>query len=459
MGKIHVTRKGKYYQLNGETWKPDQFFGIDGFKWANHLIAWIMGGYNGETGGSHLDRAERYIEQEVIGNGCKRMRSPLEFLFWTGPYFNLLRGNPAPYNIPNVANTLDLVNLNVGTGSSFSLTPRFKKLLRMFVVLARKHDIVIEIPLLWTIKGIAPKKGTFHPDPRVENGHRVSAWNEHYLVNVSQYIEKLYTEGDGEGAHRVDPGGLNLMFDDCNEYTAHADVFTPNQLRGIARRWRTRDCPSQPVNLISQSSGEIRYDPPLQSKEGNEGFTGPCVHFPRDGEWRQSGRYARQKWTEELIDCNESMLGMDQLQREFWVAIVPKWAGLGTKNMDGWHRMHELFVINKIYTTFHTFRGMDAGWPETPQGIVEGTLRELTGGAGLEPIPIPLDPPTPPEPPRVSYMRVVIKAYDDLLLWPRDDPDDPGPEEWDEFLRGGGTEAQMRERMIRGKEFRTRNRV
>ena len=391
---IEVRKQGKFYTLNGEAVKPDKFIGIDGFKFVNHVWAWVLGGAHGEPGGVHLDRAKRYIEREVVGNGCRRLRAPVELMFWDEPYFNL----PAR---PNVANTFDLVNLATGTGSLYHMTSGLRKVIRMYVVLARQFDIVIEVPWLWTIKG----RGA--PDPRAS----VSAWNEHFIGNevegVGRYLFQLRTEGDGEGDDRVDPGGLNLLADACNEYTVHAEVFTQQQLQNVARRWHERDAKGE-LLLISQSGAADRYDPPLASLQGTNGYDGVCLHPPRDGAWETAGSTARATWPNELIDFNESQMGWTEELRNHWVPLIPKWAGLGTTDMDRWEAMHRNFIENDIYTTFHTFRGMDAGWPESPQSVVEETIRAITGVVGPGP--------SPPPPPPPGSLRVVRNDEKELVI-------------------------------------------
>ncbi|MCP4201146.1 MAG: hypothetical protein GY769_04350 [bacterium] len=464
--KRHVDREGKFYSIDGEIVRPRDFVGVGGFKFVNHVVAWVQGGHGGEGGGVHLDRAERYIERDVLGLGCRRMRSPVELMFWGGPYFDLPTDGsvPAPYNRPNVANTLSLVNLRCGTGGGFSMTPKLEKVIRKLILLARKHDIIIEVPWLWTIKGEAGRKTKHHPDPRLRHG--VSAWNEHYLAaqGIGAYLQKLYTQGDGEGETRVDPGGLNLISDACNEYTAHADVFTRSQLLNIAARWQVRDAPSQPINLISQSGVLDRYDPPLESDEGARGYDGPCTHPPRsrsrdkhgrEYDWDETGDAMRNEWPDELLDANESQLLMTKAQRDFWVPLIPKWAGLGSTDMRKCRAMHECFLRNDIYTTLHTFRGMDGGWPETAQTVVEDTVREITGGGG--------PPPPPPPPPFEArpYDRFVVDAYRRYL---KREPDKGGRAFYNGALENhyfelGGTGpsmtvAQMEERMLDSDEHR-----
>ncbi|KKK89488.1 hypothetical protein LCGC14_2732590, partial [marine sediment metagenome] len=411
MKQIEVGRKGKFYTLNGVVTKPDKFYGIDAFKWVNNIWAWVKGGAQGEGGGVHLTRAKAYIEDEVLGNGCLRMRAPVELMLWGPPYFDLDPANPAPYGKPNVANTLALVNLHSGVGSAFSLTSGMKKVIRMFVNLAREYEIVIEVPWIWTIKseargGEADRLGFDYDDPkdrdprnRFENKEKglsgVSIWNEHFLAShgIGAYLHELRTEGDGEGISRVDPGPLNLIHDVMNEFTAHVPtIWTPGpegQQGQVVRRMRKRDCPLEEVILLSQSGPADRYDPPLQSQHGNKGYSGPCLHPPRGGAWDKTGDVMRATWPFELIDVNESQLGMTQAQRDFWVPMIPKWASLGSTDMAMWRRMHENFVEKEIYTTFHTLRGMDGYHPVTEETVVEENIRAITGGGGPTPIPPP----------------------------------------------------------------------
>lgn len=465
---IRVGRRGKFYTLNGVVVKPEDFWAIDGFKFANHIVAWATGGAFGESAQTHLDRARRYIEHMVIGLGCRRMRSAVELMFWSGPYFDLPADGPAPYNIPNVANTRALVDLHVGTGSKFSLPPLYKKVVRKYVLLARETGIVIEVPWIWTIKGKATKRTKHYPDPREvrHGGKGISAWNEHYMASrgVGGYLELLATKGDGEGDDRVDPGPLNLLHDFCNEYTVSADTFTKGQLRSMARRFKSRDAPSQQTILISEGSGFMdEYIPPLESKVGVEGYDGPCKHPPRSEEkdsqgrkrdWDETGTAMRRAWPTELIDANESQLMLTQAQRDYWVPRIPKWAGLGSTNMPKCIRMHENFIENEIYSTLHTFLGMDTYWPETEQTVVEDAVRTLTGGGGGPPPPPPSPPPTPPQPPQppqppspppprpvdprtrpydrtvVHAYRIVLSTYDLDGYMVRDRKPDPGGREF-----------------------------
>jgi len=432
MGAIDVGREGKFYTLNGEVVRPNKFYGIGGFKFPNHIWGWITAGKGTPTsGGKHLSNAKRYIEKEVLGNGCRRMRSPLELTLWTGPYFDVSDQAPIPWRgHSNIANTLELMNLRAGTGSAFSLTPGMKKLIRMYVVLAREFDIVIEIPVLWTIKseakGGAAKRLGFDsdpPDPRMRftrtpfeaNGgseHGVALWNEHVLAEhgVGAYLHRLRNDGDGDGPHRVDPGGLNLIVDAMNERTAHVpEIWNEKVLKSVARRWNEREQPGAPL-LISESGRADRYGAPLETSAGLSGYLGVAKHTPRSGDWDMAGDVLRSTWPKELIDSNESNMGWTQEQRAAWVRLIPKWEGLGTTDRRRWRNMHQNYVENDVYTTFHTLRAMDGGWPDTPQTPVEEDIRDITGASKLDPPPPPPDPPDPPDPP--SGAKLIVTPPD-----------------------------------------------
>lgn len=470
---IEVGTRGKWYTLNDKVVKPNEFYGIDAFKFVNHIWAWVKGGHGGEGGGVHLTRAKRYIEKEVIGNGCKRMRAPVEVMFWGPPYFDLSPNNPAPYNLPNIANETSLVNLRVGTGSGFSLTRGFQKVVRMYVNLAREFDIVIEVPWLWTIKGKADRASLNrlelgNEDPRIrfkkDNVGGVSIWNEHYLAahGVGAYLHLLKTRGDGDGNSRCDPGPLNLIHDAANEFTVHADVWNSNQLASIARRFHDRDAPGE-ILLISESGPADTYRPALRSQTGSSGYEGPCIHPPRSPsgglDWDKQGNISRTRWPNELIDFNESQLGLTQQQRDFWVPQIPKWAGLGSTNMTKWRRMHENFVENDIYTTFHNFRGMDAGWPETPQTVVEETIRDITGSQQPPP-----PPPPPPPPENLRYAGQIQHDWNLILGHSLNNKDvmRERNELYRQFYEGdierGLSKAQHQDLLIRSDEFRKKNR-
>ncbi len=466
MNMIEVGRQGKFYTLNGIVTKPDRFYGIDGFKFSNLIWAWIIGGHDGKPGSFYLDLAKRYIEDEVLGNGCLRMRAPIEMMFWGPPYFNLSPTNPAPYNMPNVANTLKVINIHSGTGSAFQLTTGLKKLIRMYVNLAREYGIVIEIPWLWTIKEEADRGSLnrlgLSDDPR--NRHAkdeqsgVSVWNEHFLTNegegIVKYLLKLKTEGDGGGKSKVVPGPLNLLHDAMNEWENTSDRWDRSQLANTARRWHERGDKNE-ILLISESGQPANvYTPPLRSESGNAGYEGPTPHPPRSdsdaGKWDATGDIIRRTWPKELCDVNESQLGLREEDRAFWVPQIPKWEGLGSTNMKRWRRMHENYVINEIYTTFHNMRGMDTFWPFTVQTIVEATIRAITGGAGSIPVP-PVEPPTTTN---FRYEDIIVAAFQQML---ERDPDQIGLMAYNEGMTRGMTEAEMRESILRSDEFNDKN--
>lgn len=464
MSAIEVRKQGRRYTLNGEIVTPSQFYGIGAFKWCNHIWAWIQGGAHGMGGGEHLDNAKRYVEREVLGNGCRRMRAPVELTLWTGPYFDVAPNAPEPWRgWTNVANGLDLVDLRASPGSHFRLTSGMKKLIRMYVVIAREFDIVIEVPWLWTIKsqasGEALNRLGLDDDPRLRwhrapeqakggSQHGVAVWNEHFLAaqGIGAYLRVLREEGDGEGEHRVDPGGLNVISDLMNERTAHVpEIWNQKTLGQVAQRFRVRDTQGE-LALISQSGPIDSYDTPLASQHGAYGYDGVAGHFPRSGEWAKTGTVARAKWPQELIDANEAQMGWTAEQRAAWVELIDKWEGLGSTDLETWIRMHDNFVSEDIYTTFHTLRAMDAGWPHTPQTLVEERIREFTGAGGGA------DPPPPLQ--RFRYAPVIALAFHDIL---GREPDPGGLENYDRLMGRGMTEAELREALLRSAEYEERN--
>ena len=335
--------------------------------------------------------------------------------------------------------------------------------------LARKWEIVIEIPWLWTIKGPAGRSSLnrlgLDDDPRWRFSNDelggVSIWNEHFLAaeGIGAYLHRLRTEGDGDGITEVEPGPLNLLHDVMNEWTVKSDRWTDAQLRNVARRWHSRDAPLEKCLLISESGAADEYGPPLRSRVGEQGFQGPALHPPRDGQWDETGDVMRRTWPKELIDVNESQMGWMEEQKALWVPLIPKWRGLGSTDLEKWKRMHENFIENDVYTTFHTFRGMDAGWPETEQTPVEETIRAITGASGTA-----LRPPPPPKVKRYRYERLIQRAWNDILG--HDLQDEKVLADRNELLRlyyeeddreFGLSDAKHRDLLIQSGEYREKN--
>ncbi len=457
MQPIQMGIKGKHYTMNGKVVKPDDFFGIGGFKFANHIVGWIDN--KGATAQAHLDNARRYIEDEVLGNGCRRMRAAVELMFWNPPYFNLPKTNPAPYTIANVANTEKLVNLHVGTGSAFQLPEKFKKVIRMYVLLAREYGIIIEVPWCWTIKKVlrsnsdSARRLRLSGDPRATPHRTIAQWNEHYIGNeangIGAYLHLLKTKGDGEGKHEVTRGPLNLLHDAMNEGDVTNVPWSMSQLRNIARRWHTRDAPGEPL-FMSLSGGLHKYYAPLRSEFGAEGFDAVAPHTARSddpdwGKWDEQGTAARKRWPKELIDIDESQLGWTKEQRGDWVKLIPKWGGLVSTDIRRWTRMHANFVEEDCYTTFHTLRAMDAGWPNTAQTEIEETIRSITGGGNA-----------PPPTRKLRYERIIQMAFQDILGRTLK-PGDAGLASYNVEMENGLSEASLREGLIRSDEYARKN--
>ena len=483
MSMIQVGKKGIFYSLNGEVVAPKDFRMVSCFKFVNHIVAWVEGGAHGIGGGVHLANARRTLEREVVGLGFKCARAPVELMLWGPPYFDIgsiTMGEvelqpPEPWRgWSNVANTLSLVNLKSGTGSAFNMTPKLKKVIRMFVVLAREFDIVFEIPWLWTIKGpsggYTNKRLRLEEDPRLrfENEEKpaqggVGIWNEHYMGErgIGAYLHKLFTVGDGTGVHRVDPGGLNLRHDFVNERTAHVGDPDPrktnewdqSQLSNVVRRWKTRDVPSELAEI--SESGPITYGAPLASENGDRGYDTVAGHSPRGPGWVEAPLEYREKWPKELLNFNESQMLWTAEQRRAWVDLISKWEGLGSTDLDAGLRMYENMESVNGYITAHTLRGMDGGWPNTPQTAVEDRLREFNGvtnGPGPPPEP---DTWPPTDPGMRPYDHMVVAAYREILL--REDIEDTGRHAWNEQMERGMTNDAMRDQFYRSEEYKRKH--
>jgi len=417
MSQYVIGRSGHSYTLNGETVTPRELVFVDMFKGRNHIAAGLWG-----KGGHHTENYKRYIAdwREL---GVRGFRIPPEVRFWGPPYFDN----------PDYPNERCFLNLACGTGSAFELPEGFKKQIRVMVRLARELDVILEIPWLWTIKG----KGD--DDPRRD----VSKWNEHYIAHVGWYLHHLRHLGDGVGGHRVDPGGLNILSELANEYRVHADEFDDKQLRNILRRWHTRDCPGELLG-VSQSQPKHEYYPQLGL--GAESPDDIRLHTRRDGDWENApGEIVRKFWKYGVpIFINESILHMTQSQWNYWISKIPKWHGLATTDAGRFMRLHRDLWERGIYSTFHTLRGMDGGWPESAPGRLEEMIAEELGGS------TPPPPPPPPPEPRYKHGHIIDLAYDEIL---GREADDGGLRNYDELMERGMSEADMRNALMRSQEF------
>lgn len=484
MSMLKVGKVGKFYTLNGQIVMPKNFRMVSLFKFVNHLVAWADGGAHDIGGGVHLANAKRTLEREVVGLGFKCARAPVELMMWGPPYFDVgaIRVGEVEVEPPepwrgwsNVANTLSLVNLRSGTGSSFQLSAKMKKVIRMMVVLAREFDIVFEIPWVWTMKAVSggytnARLGFSDGDPRRRfDSNRpqqggVGIWNEHFLGErgVGAYLHTLETDGDGTGVSRVDPGPLNLRHDFMNERTAHVGDPDPDktnewdesQLMNLARRWKTRDAPGQMAEI--SESGKVTYRAPLASVHGDRGFDTVAAHPPRGPGWVVAPLSYREKWPNELLNFNESQMAWTKEQKELWVTLIPKWEGLGSTDLDSIQRMYENMEKADGYICAHTLRGMDGGWPNTPQTAVEEMLREFNEVSGGPP-PVDPDPETwpPDDPSKRPYDHLVTAAYREILK--RAHIGEEGRHAWNHEMEAGMTNDEMRDEFMRSEEFKKKN--
>lgn len=418
---IQIWKQGNRFTLNGKVVQPREFVGRNGFKFVNHVAAWARGSVNGLDNWGNM---RRYIEEAIVGLGCKWMRAPTELEFWGPPYFDH----------PDYPNERGLWNLGTGTGSGFVIPDIQKKIIRMYVVLARKYDIVIQVPWLWTIKGEGDD------DPRRWSSLRrdVSVWNEHLIANVGRYLHQLKTEGDGEGEHRVDPGPLNILSSIANEYRVHADEFTDVQISNICRRWKTRDNPGELLSL-SQSQPKHEFWPSTADVSHIE------LHPKRDGEWWKTGAELHDKFGRHLVLLDESMLYITPADRAEWVPKIPKWAGLGSSDLGHYMEMHADFWDHGLYSCFHDFESMGAGWHGGYRtSDLDGAISDALGGVA----------PPPPPPENQMFERIIVLAYEQILGRL---PDEGGLAHYNSEMKSGMSEAGMREDLLRSEEYAAKN--
>lgn len=392
-----MSRSGKTLLVNERRVRPKEFFGVDAFMFCNWAYTWING--SRMPNGTKVDAwgtMRAIIEEDVLAIGCKWMRAPIELEGWGPPYFDH----------PDHPNQRGVINLLATPGSKFTLGPAVKKCLRLYTRLAREYDIIIQIPIIWTLKEYVGGKG----DPRrklVIHGKElgdegVGVWNEHFVANVLRYVTKLKNEGDGEGNNQVGPGSTNLYLSAINEHhvTGQTPNWSHNQMKAICLRARERMGRSElgdlPGELFSLSSSG-RYDEyPLKVPQEASHVE---QHPPRSGNWDKQGPVMRDVWPTQLIICDESNMLWNAAEKKEWVAKIAKWASLGTTNVKMWQRMHEDLWANDIYSFGHTFPHMSVRWhgPTKSGERVKKAIAELTG-ATSQPPPAPPPSPTPENP-------------------------------------------------------------
>lgn len=408
---------GERLVVNGQPVEPKAFFGAEGFMFCQWAMTWIRG--SRLPNGTKIDAwgvMHRILEEDVLDLGCKWFRAPIENEGWGPPYFNH----------PEFPNHQGLVDVRTGIGSS-DLPEQTKKIIRLYVILARKFDLIFQIPIVWTLKDTL---GPDDPRYRITNrrgeelGERgIGVWNEHFVADVLRYATKLKKHGDGEGNNRVDPGNLNLYFSIANEWRTvrgGSEPWTKDQVLLILARAKERqghpefgDWPDELLSISSMLPGDdIRFDVP-----GEVSHAEP--HPQRHGTWTQQGRDLRNAWPRQLIIADESMMLWTKQDLDAWVEKIPKWRGLGTTDVDAWQRMHADFWKHGIYSQAHTFPHMSVRWHgSTNSGeVVKAAIRELTGAT-------PGGPPPPPPPdnsgdPRKGELELhVLGENTGTPVWP-----------------------------------------
>lgn len=412
-----MARAGSQLIVNGQPKQPSEFFGAEGFMFCQWAASWIRG--SKLPSGERVDAwgvMNRILEEDVKELGCSWFRVPFENEGWGPPYFNH----------PDYPNHQGLVDISTGVGGS-ELPEFTKKIIRLYVILARRHGIIFNIPIIWTTK--EKIGGSRDPRLRLRNPRTgkpwgdkgISVWCEHFIADVLRYARHLEKNGDGEGNNRVDAGPLNLWFSLVNEFTVTRYPLSRAQVLAILDRAKQRqgkpefgDWPNELLS-ISQSGDPEEY---AFKAPGEVSHIEP--HFPRSGTWAQNGANARHIWPTQAIVADESMMLWAKQDQDDWIPKIPKWAGLGTSDVEAWQRMHVDLWKHMIYSQGHTFPHMSIRWHgRTNSGeIVKKAIMELTGvdsgGSGTPPPP----PPPPPTGPLKGELQFHVLGNSGVVVFP-----------------------------------------
>ena len=275
-----------------------------------------------------------------------------------------------------------------------------------------------------------------------------------------------------------------------NEWDAHNSIgYSLGQVNQLAARWYrwvspdgqqkrvsfTTPAPGwEPEQwpeamLIVDHGGKDVFDYDAGIEAGK--FQMGAIHPVRKGNIRNDGdpdggdRFGGREWWEfpdEMfarlrqdsrgapIGATESMFFLSKLGTESWY-----------RNPNGWNNDLPLqlrFMENALasgptnvfdYWICHDDIGAQTDIAFNPDSEYESALREFFGG--IEPGPGP--DPEPPPAKQVTYAHVIAYAYREIL---EREPDRSGLEAYDEQMRMGLTEAEMRESLIRSEEYRSK---
>lgn len=260
-----------------------------------------------------------------------------------------------------------------------------------------------------------------------------------------------------------------------NEWDAHNLVgYALSQVNQLAARWYRWVRPdgskiiafSAPPNsgwepeqwpeamLIVDHGGRDTFDYDCGTEAGK--FQMGAVHPERKGVdgrewWELPDSFFAQLRADSRgapIGATESMYFVSKAGTEGWYRGPDGWnndPGLQIKFYE--NALGGFSVHSFDYFIVHDDIGAQTDASFNPGSRWEDALREMFGGSEPE-------PPEPPTPPRVTYERIIRQAYQEIF---GREPDPDGLAGYDQEMRDGMSEWEMRESLIRSPEFKDKN--
>lgn len=452
----------------------DCWVGIDGFKLCNMLSKYFFG----LDGQKWLVLAERWVEhcQQLLGEHTI-IRVFAETGGWSGhPMFG---AEPRDAGIWNLGDLRKRSEIDPDTGKPRrrikELTAINEAVIDWLMRTSHETGVAFEYVVDATLKHTMGSGKT--PEDKWLN----TSITDHAIRQTATYMRDLYREKY--------PNAM-IIVEARNEWTAHnKQRTTAKQVRDWAERWsRWEKGEGDDKRLMLRHAepqgdgwtcrqwpeGYLIVDPTLGKDIGvgpEPGKYKMSLDHPRRD--RPNGDDPTDWWTlppdyHQLVDeargvpygYNESILYGDKRDK----SRLREWYGARgwTTDIDHYLEWIETCRRNVGYLILHTEKGMqtDVTWPR-PLTVLE----EALGGITPQPVPTPPTPsppgPTPPTPsPRpVTYQRVIDLAYREILRRASGGADPGGLAHYDAKMRGGMTEATMRERLLRSVEFANKNRL
>ena len=293
-----------------------------------------------------------------------------------------------------------------------------------------------------------------------------SGWSSHGANKFSQLFAELFP----------DPQRTPFLHETINEADAHThrswadkDGLTDegrSELKRMGPRWRRSSSDpghrNYPGSTIGVSAGG-QYSPGFD----DTGYTHRNIHPPRGNKWdvgpdgEDIGSFfqsvLRNKSQGRPIAFNETIHYMTPEQWDEWIPIIPKWAGLSTKEASRCLDYYERLLKAGCSVCVHDMNGMGT-WPDAPLSHLEKRMVEIYGDGTVDSQPHEDHPEHPTtqgfDPFSVkAYRDAVERSYLEIL---QRKPDPEGWREWCLQLHRGVSEARMREVMMRSPEFEER---